>query len=150
MTKSYSIRPPIQRQAEIWIRHSRQSLSEHLQLDIWLYSIPLTSHTMIFVVQRTFRWPPFHSPELALILLISRKRACRRDKSGEVPETDDSVEGGWPSEGMIMRKESSVSIWADREFKLVDPKRVKTGGVDGLGESQIPKEIKSELVVVLM
>jgi len=44
-----------------------------------------------------------------------------------------------------MRNESSVSIWADREFKLVDPKRVRTGGVDGLGESQIPTEINSDV-----
>ena len=44
-----------------------------------------------------------------------------------------------------MRNESSVSIWADREFKLVDPKRVRTGGADGLGESQIPKGINSDV-----
>ena len=34
----------------------------------------------------------------------------------EVAEFDGSVEGDWLSEGIIRRKESSVSIWVGREF----------------------------------
>ena len=42
------------------------------------------------------------------------------------------------SDGIIMRKESSVSICADRAFKFVDPKRVKIGKSEMPGESQMP------------
>lgn len=38
-------------------------------------------------------------------------------------------------------KDNSVSIWAERALRLVDPKRVRTGGDDALGETQIPGSV---------
>ena len=35
-------------------------------------------------------------------------------------------------------KESSVSRWEDREFRLVDPKSVNIGADSGVGDSQMP------------
>lgn len=46
------------------------------------------------------------------------------------------------SDGRIMRKDSSVSMWADRELRLVEPKRVRIGGADGVGDSHIPVGLK--------
>lgn len=37
-----------------------------------------------------------------------------------------------------MMKDSSVSMWAERELRFVDPNRVRTGGDDESGETHIP------------
>ena len=40
-----------------------------------------------------------------------------------------------------MMKDNSVSMWAERELRFVDPKRVRTGGSVGLGDTQIPGSV---------
>lgn len=44
-----------------------------------------------------------------------------------------------------MRNESSVSICADRELRFVDPKRVRIGGDDELGDSHTPISSKRQV-----
>ena len=42
------------------------------------------------------------------------------------------------SDRVSMKNESSVSRFADRELRLVDPNRVKIGSETALGDTQIP------------
>jgi hypothetical protein len=39
-----------------------------------------------------------------------------------------------------IKNDNSVSRCADREFRLVEPKRVRTGAALGVGDSQIPNQ----------
>jgi len=59
------------------------------------------------------------------------------DSGSEGSESDLAVNEG-VSEGMTMRKDSSVSRCAERELRFVEPKSVSTGGEVGVGESHIP------------
>lgn len=44
-----------------------------------------------------------------------------------------------------MIKDSSVSRFAERELRFVDPKSVRMGGDVGVGESQIPMTMDDEI-----
>lgn len=44
-----------------------------------------------------------------------------------------------------MRKDSSVSRFAERELRFVDPKSVRMGGDVDVGESQIPITMNDEI-----
>ena len=77
--------------------------------------------TMAFVVQGTFLSPPLHGPAHRLSPSTSALR--------HFCNTLDEV---------TIMKESSVSKWEDREFRLVDPKSVNIGADSGAGDSQMP------------
>jgi hypothetical protein len=85
---------------------------------------------MAFVPQLTFLPSPRHG------------LACSRNPRTSAPNASRSAKtsGDGRDGGMIMRKDSSVSRFAEREFRLVDPKRVRMGGDVGVGDSQIPAE----------
>jgi hypothetical protein len=44
-----------------------------------------------------------------------------------------------------MMNDSSMSRWADLEFKLVEPNRVRIGAVSGFGESHTPMDDQNML-----
>lgn len=77
--------------------------------------------TMTFVVQGTLLSPPLQGLAHRFSPSTSALRHFRN--------TSDEV---------IIMKESSVSKWEDREFRLVDPKSVNIGADSGVGDSQIP------------
>lgn len=131
------------------------------------HSIPLTSHTISFVENRTFRLPPFQVDAFARMLSIS---CCKRSRKlnavlrgpslsslvcstfGEmsyVPEALASLSDSvmW-REGMTIRNESSVSRCAERELRFVDPKRVKIGGDLEDGDSQMPDRTLMQLAIL--
>lgn len=106
--------------------------------------MPFASQTSNFVVQRTFRLPPCHSTASDLIPLISESSFWRsaKDAASFSPCIDSGIAD---SDGMIIRNESSVSMWADRELRFVDPKRVRTGGDEKFGDSHTPIANRSQV-----
>lgn len=109
--------------------------------------MPFASQTSNFVVQRTFRFPPCHSTAFDLIPLISESsfRRSAKDAASFSPCIESQTTD---SDGMIIRNESSVSMWADRELRFVDPKRVRTGGDEELGDSHTPIENRSQVHLI--
>lgn len=85
------------------------------------YNIPPTKATSAFVPSRTCLSAPRQGRAWARSPSTSAPRRCRR--SGHA---------------VARKKESSVSKFAEREFRLVEPKRVRQGSAVGLGRSQIP------------
>lgn len=76
---------------------------------------------MAFVLKRTFLSAPPHG--LA---------HCRKLRTSSCRVRCNA------SEDVIITKESSVSRFADREFRFVEPNMVNTGGLSLEGDSQIP------------
>jgi hypothetical protein len=113
------------------------------------YNIPPTSPTIVVVPSRTFLFPPRHLLEWALNPRISEANWWRsdimedgveeRELVSKGKEPDSAVDEG-SSEGITMRKESSVSRWAERELRFVEPISVSMGGEVWLGESHIPDD----------
>jgi len=94
---------------------------------------------MNFVDQRTFRCLPFHSPAFDLIIATSWPSSLRNAAKSVAAVVLACFSGG-----DIIKKDSSVSISADRELRFVDPKRVKIGGVKAFGDSHKPSyEVRS-------
>lgn len=108
------------------------------------YSIPFTSQTNNFVVQRTFLPPPCHSTAFDLIPLISESSFWRsaKDAASFSPWIDSETAD---SDEMTIRNESSVSMLADRELRFVDPKRVRTGRDEEFGDSHTPISNRSQV-----
>lgn len=77
--------------------------------------------TIALVVQGTLLSPPLQGPAHCPSPSTSALRLFRK--------TSDEV---------TIMKESSVSKWEDREFRLVDPKSVNIGADSGVGDSQMP------------
>lgn len=82
---------------------------------------PPTRATSDFVARLTRRSAPRHAWACARKLSTSAPR--RRRRSGEA---------------VASINDSSVSRFADREFKLVDPNNVRQGSAAELGRTQIP------------
>jgi hypothetical protein len=116
---------------------------------IWHYSIPFTIRTITFVQNLTLRSLPFHSTAWALKFAISSARRWRSDIIAarlSLALVSDSLLGGCDSleswsegTGITIMNDSSVSICAERELRLVEPKSVSTGGDAAFGETQMPE-----------
>lgn len=85
------------------------------------YSMPPTSPTVIFVLHRTFLSAPLQGLAHRCKL---RTSSCRDFCNA--------------CEDVTIIKESSVSRFADREFRLVEPNNVNVGGRSLEWESQMP------------
>lgn len=85
------------------------------------HSIPPTRPTIAFVLQRTFLSVPLHGPAHRRKLRTSSCRVCCN-----------------ACEDVTITKESSVSRFADRELRFVEPNIVNMGELSLEGDSQMP------------
>lgn len=85
--------------------------------------MPPTKPTIAFVLQRTFLSAPLQGPAHRRKLRTSSCKVCCN-----------------ACEDVTITKESSVSRFADRELRFVEPNIVSMGGLSLEGDSQMPGE----------